>query len=311
MSVIENEPKSWGELLKQRESERNRPPPREFYNLQPQIIHKEGGIFSDTRKTGEGVDEIERPTDDRLYSSTQIFDNPFDPPPPPQPIKPSRDHGNGPFVWPHGFEARREREEKDKQTLMIPKPRFSRDFDIISGESKSGSFKETVSQRMNDRNKEQQFRMNRKFDIISNTFPTLELETTRLQNEALEREAFVTRRREKMPKPVQRSESGSLNVITGEYKNEEALNAIDEFPHSDINRGMNKLMRESQIVQTREIAHDKEAARIPNRYNNMGRSRMLRDFNIISNQEQHQCMDASVKPRPSIWQWCQMEKLDV
>ncbi|KAK8889322.1 hypothetical protein M9Y10_034068 [Tritrichomonas musculus] len=303
------EPKSWGELLKQREAERNQPPPKEAY-IPPEItIHKEGGIFPDTNFS---PDPDANPSSDNIvvdthfYSNTSIFDEQEEKP---RPHVIARDHGNEPFIWPMKTKYERELEQPVKQTRTSYRDIKTRDFDMITGVPYENGFKSTVKRLLDQKEKSNTFRMNRSFDPISNTFPTDELETTRLRDEALAHQATVTAHLEKMPKTLQRSQNGTLNIITGECTDDNSLSAINEFPNSSIARGQNRWARETEIINTRQIQKNKEIERVGCRYNN-GRERMLRDFNIISNAEESHTMDVSVKHKPSVWQWCQSERLD-
>ena len=54
----------------------------------------------------------------------------------------------------------------------------------------------------------------------------------------------------------------------------------------------------------------RDLARVSCRFNN-GRASELRNYNIINGVSVHQSLDKSVKNRPSVWQWCNTEKLDV
>lgn len=304
------EPKTWGELLKQREAERNQPPPKEAYIPPTITIHQEGGIFPDTNFSPDpdaDPSSNDIPLDTHFYSTTSIFDEEEEKP---RPVKPSHDHGNEPFIWPMKTKYERELEEPVKQTTRKSyRDIKTRDFDMITGVPFENGFKSTVKRLLDQKEKSNSFKLRRSFDPISNTFPTEELETTRLQNEALAHQATVTAHLEKMPKTLQRSQNGTLNIITGECTDVNSLSAINEFPNTSIARGQNKLARESEIVNTRQIQRNKEIERIGCRYNN-GRERMLRDFNIISNAEESHCLDVSVKHKPSVWQWCQSERLD-
>ena len=303
------EPKTWGELLKQREADRNRPPPKEAYIPQTITIHPEGGIFPDTNFSPDpDADESSNdiPLDTHFYASTSIFDEQEEKP---RPHKEAHDHGNDPFIWPMKTKYERELEEPKKQTRTSYRDLKTRDFDMITGVPYENGFKSTVKRLLDQREKSATFKMHRNFDPISNTFPTEELESTRLQNEALAHQATFTAHLEKLPKTLQRSQNGTLNIITGECTDDNSLSAINEFPNSSIARGQNKLTRESEIVNTRQIQRNKEIERIGCRYNN-GRERMLRDFNIINGAEESHSLDVSVKHKPSVWQWCQSERLE-
>ncbi|OHT10644.1 hypothetical protein TRFO_04144 [Tritrichomonas foetus] len=302
------EPKSWADLLKQKESERNQPPPKEFYVKEKITVHEEGGIFPDTSVLQ--MDEPKEFVDTSFYATDQLFQE-EEADKNPRPFKPNHDHGNEPFIWPTKNRYIREKEdaEKLKTRPLTKRDQKNRDFDLITGVPFENGFKNTVKQLLDQKEKSNSFRMSRNFDPISNTFPTAELETTRLNKEALEFQANVTKHLEKMPPTIQRANNGTLNIITGECTDEHSLTAINEFPNSDINRGVHRWARESQIVETREIQHHKEEERIGCRYNN-GRERMLRDFNIINGNAEQHSLDVSVKHKPSVWQWCQAERLE-
>lgn len=303
------EPKTWADVLKQKESERNQPPPKDAYIRQSVVVHQDAGIFPDSNYSPDPNSEKDNVfVDTHFYSTTQIFDDDE-----PKKIipKPNHDHGNEPFIWHTKTKYERAREDKTstQSTRLTHRDIKTRDFDMITGVPYENGFKSTIKRLLEQKEKSNTFRLNRSFDPVSNTFPTAELESTRLQGEALAHQNNVTYHLNRMPETIQRAENGTLNIITGECSNDESLKAINEFRNSSLARGQQRWARESQIVNSREIQRNKEIERIGCRFNN-GRSRMLRDYNIInSNPEQHQ-LDASVRNKPSVWQWCQTERIE-
>ena len=71
------EPQSWGELLKQVEFERKRPPPPEYYILQKQVPHPDGGIIPAPLPENHPLEDREKQSltiDPHFYTTTRIVD---------------------------------------------------------------------------------------------------------------------------------------------------------------------------------------------------------------------------------------------
>ena len=293
-----SEPKTWGEILKQYESQRIQPPPPDAYVKQKIVRHEDGGIFADTTKM-EGDTEVR--CDTRLYSTDQVF-APDDLPKPRRPAV-QRDHGFEIFAWP----KRQPRAEPERPPSLTN----TRDFNILTGAPIEGRFKSTVKHLLDQRDQARTASMRRSIDPVSNTFPTAELEATRGQQEALQRQAIVTHKLEMMPETERRAHAGVLNIISGETRDEAtAQKMTNDFPNSTIGRGLMKLEREQRIVEARERVHMRDMDRVACRYNN-GRANELRDYDIVTERRMYPALDKSVRNKPSIWQWCQDERLDL
>lgn len=303
--LMSAEPKSWAEILKQREAERNQPPPRDSYTRPVIKKYEEGGIFaidSDGKSHIDPDDYVM--TDTHMYSTTSIFDPEEEKP---QHFKPSHDHGIDFLAWPK--KSKYAKPEPQKARPITKRDEKTRDFDLISGKPFASGFKSTVKTLLDQKEQSKQFRVSRSFDTITNTFPTQELEATRAQNEELERLALITSHLDKMPPNERRSNGNSVNIITGEFTDPDALSSIKEFPNPSAHRAKLAIEQENLLVTKREEERQKEVDRIGCRFNN-GRSRELRDWNIVNGTPMHSCMAESVKMKPSVWDWCKKESLD-
>lgn len=294
------EPESWGEFLKQYERGRNHPPPLESYKRDEIVVHEEGGIFSDTRKLETGSVPIH--VDTHIYSTTAIFD-PLEEKPRRKIV--ARDHGLDFLAWP--------KKPKEEQ---IP-ARFSkrdgqvRDYNAITGVPFESNFKSTVKHIIDTREVAKSVSLRRSIDPVSNTFPTAELEATREEQEALQRQAMIACRLERMPENEKRTQTGAYDIICGTTVDEKlASKLVNDYPNSNPGRAKLALDRESKLLAQRESERLRDMARVSCRFNN-GRASELRNYNIINGASVHQSLDKSVKNKPSVWMWCNTEKLDV
>jgi hypothetical protein len=151
--------------------------------------------------------------------------------------------------------------------------------------------------------------MRRSLDIVTNTFHTDLLEASRAGDEACARSAAFERHLAIMPENEQRAQRSSLNVVTGECVDEAlAERMIDEFPRSNVARGIIGLNRMAEIVRKRESESERNLGRVPCRYNN-GRERELRDWNIVNAEESEARLAPAVRRRPTPWECCCTERL--
>lgn len=295
-------PKSWGELLQQYEKQRIQPPPPDAYVKQRIVKHEDAGIFSDTSSTGADTSVM---CDTRLYSTDQVFA----PEEPAKPRRPAiqRDHGFEIFAWP----KRQPRAEPERPPQLQKTSTTVRDFNLLTGAPLESPFKATVKQVIEQRAQARNASMRRKDDPISNTFPTSELEAMRTAQEAKQREAVVTHHLQMMPETERRAHSRVFDIISGETRDEAtAKKMTNDFPNSTIGRGLAKLAREQKIVEGRERDRIRDEDRVACRYNN-GRVNELRNYDIVTERPTFPTLDKSVRNKPSIWQWCQTEKLEV
>lgn len=305
-----SEPSSWGELLRQYEASRNQPPPKEFYTHQGPIRHPEAGVIS--MAAPEHITHTVQ-ADTRLYSSDHIFDEPA---PVKRVEKPRRDHGLDITSWPK--QRRAEREAADRAAYELRQSRgFSQsqresgDFDIVTGVPHEAPFKATIQQILRRREAATRSETTRAWNPVTNAYPTAVLETRRLSEESTRRARQFEYTQSKLPANERRAQNTLVNIITGEARDERAATAIREFPpYSATGRAELGRTREIAMVDAREEAERTRTARIGCRYNN-GRMKELRDWNIVNGAPSRVGWDASVKMKPSVWQWLQAERLDV
>ena len=305
-----SEPSSWGELLREYEASRNRPPPKEFYTHQGLIRHAEAGVIS--APAPEHITQTVD-ADTRLYSTTQLFQEPA---PVPRVERPRRDHGLDITSWPKQRRAQREAADRAAYELRRSRgfsqsQRESGNFDIVTGVPHESPFKATVQQILQRREVATRSETMRAWNPVTNAYPTEVLETRRLAEETARRAREFEYTQSKLPANERRAQNTLVNIVTGELKDERAATAIREFPpYSATGRAELGLTREIAMVEAREAAERSRTARIGCRYNN-GRMKELRDWNIVNGAPQRVGWDASVKMKPSVWQWLQTEKLDV
>ena len=301
----EPEPKSWAELLKQEEARRNNPPDKSFYVKQKIVTHPEGGIFARDVEENPELTKSLMPMDTKLYSSTAIFDPPEEKP---RNFKPSHDHGLDLLTWDPNNKPFDD-EEKTRVFKRIKPPYQNDDYDSITGVSKVSPFKNTVQQILKQREYSQKVMATRTFDPVSNTFPSASLEETRLHDDEMKLLKQHEYTLSKLPPNERRAHESTVNIITGETKDEAVANQfIADFKSSCL-RNQRSIQMEKDIQDRREKEEERRTAKIGCRYNTPGRLRELRDWDLITGQSKVSGMDASVKPRPSVWQWCQQEAL--
>ena len=301
----EPEPKSWAELLKQEEARRNNPPDKSFYVKQKIKEYPDGGIFAKEVEDNPEYTANIIPTDTHLYSTTSIFDPPEEIP---RKFKPSHDHGLKLLAW---DEKQKPFDDEEKtRTFHRIKPNYQNDeYDSITGVAKVSPFKHTVQQILKQREYSQKVMQTRTFDPVSNTFPSASLEETRHHDDemrALKQHEYTL---SKLPPNERRAHESLVNIITGEAKDEDVANKfIADFKSSCV-RNAKSIQLEKDIQERREKEAERKTAMIGCRYNTPGRQRELRDWNVITGEPKVVGMDASVKPKPSVWQWCQTEAL--
>lgn len=307
-SRVVDEPKSWAELLKRRESDRIQPPPPEFYVREKVVKHEEGGIFgvSPPEFPTRNDDEIEE-YDVHFYQTTHIFD-------PEEPkvhhYKPRKDHGLNITAWKKNKRLE-QRDAKPEKTTNFPRAQLEsgKNFDIVTGVAHKSAFKSTVQDMLKNREKAKEISTKRKFDPIANMFPTGDLEQSRLQTETLQRTNTVQYYQNKMSSNERRAKNTLVNIITGEVFDKKAADSIQEFSHPNIERAKTAVERERTLVQKREEEWEFQHSRVGNRYNN-GRMKEVRNWNIINGDKKTPGWDSSVKMKPSVWEWCNMERLE-
>ena len=298
-----NEPKTWSELVKQYEKDRNKPPPKEYYVKARIVEHPEGGIFAEPVPDVRTVqDDI--PIDTSIYLSTTTFEPP--PAQKPRNVRP-KDHDQlGPIFHWDKFDRRRPPETSAVQRRPTS---YERDFNAITGKPTTQTgFKSSIKDIISKRDFANSFRMSRAIDPISNTFHTPELEQTRVSNEILQREAQISQKMARLPKNERRSRTNSANIVTGEIHDIKQDDVWKEFGESNVGRAVRGQNQEKEIVERREIQSQKQSQRTCCRFNN-GRSTMQRDWNIINGNSSTVAMDSSVKMQPSVWAWCQAERI--
>ena len=301
----EPEPKSWAELLKQEEARRNNPPDKSFY-VRPEIVkHPEGGIFARDVEDNPELDKTLIPMDTHYYSSTSIFDPPEEKP---RKYKPAHDHGLDLLTW----DTRNKPfdDEEKTRTFTRIKPSYQNDeYDSITGVAKVSPFKNSVQQILKQREYSQKVMATRTFDPVSNTFPSASLEETRIHDDEMKILKQHEFKVSKLPPNERRAHENIVNIITGETKDEDVANQfVSDFTSSCL-RNQRSIQMEKNIQERREREEERRTAMIANKFNTPGRLRELRDWDLISGQSKVSGMDSSVKPRPSVWQWCQQEAL--
>ena len=302
----EPEPKSWAELLKQEEAKRNQPPDKSYYIRQKIQTYQEGGIFAEqSEKQNEELHETFVPVDTHIYASDTIFDPPEEEKPRKK-VKTMTDHGLKLLAWGQKPFAD---EEKPRMMKRI-KPNYQNDdFNSVTGVPKHSPFKNTVQTILKQREQSQKVMQSRTFDPVSNTFPSESLENTRMQDEEMKRIRQHEYTLSKLPENERRAHENTVNIITGEAKDEEVANKFICNFNSSVGRNKIAIQMEKDIQERREREAEKQQAKIGCRYNTPGRQRELRDWDLINGESKTVGMDASVKEKPSVWQWCQKEAL--
>lgn len=284
----EEEPQSWADLLKQYEAGRNRPPPAEFYKREPTIKYMEGGIFSNTEPFEDTEPTADPPMDTSMYMSTNLFDEPE---PEHLIVRPRRDHGLDLTAWPQKPQKTNTQQPQRKRIGPTPK-----DFDIISGELLDSPYKRRVQALCKEKQLSATFHDE---GVPSDFFK---------EGDNQELEARKTMRLSRMSSNERRAATGTVNIITGDVQDEAAAQSIQEFSHPNYQRATLAVTREQTMVRNREEIAQRQLARVGCRYNN-GRTRELRDFDIVKGTPVHPGWDQSVRMMPSTWEQCQMESL--
>lgn len=298
MASIDSQAGTWGDYLREYDEGRRRPPPPESYSRHQVVKYKDAGIIPDsvTECRVNPADIV--PCDNHLYATTALFDPEEKKP---RPVRPPRDHGKDIVSWP-------------KKPIVIDTPPFvprmkPRDFDVITGAALESPFKTTVKQLMERRESALQSSMRRSMDPISNTFPTAQLEATRGSQEALMRQASLSHRLSQMPRNEQRAHMGTVNIVSGETTDESlAGQTIREFPRESLHRAQLARDREARMVEENLVKRDRDAARRSCRFSNGARAVEMRDWEMADGV---QTMSSEIKDKPSVWQWCKQEQLDV
>ncbi|KAK8890308.1 hypothetical protein M9Y10_035081 [Tritrichomonas musculus] len=327
MNSTKNEPQSWAELLKMREAERNAPPPKEYYVRPTITFHPDGGVIYAQAPTTKPIEEKENEginVDSHFYTSTRIVD-PFDENEEDDDKETKRlkalrmrqnrhDHGLDITSWKIKSKYERERDDENEfrnRPRNYPKAQMeSENYDIISGVPHQSPYKDTIQNILKQREYAKRMETKRDFDPISNTFPSESLENQRTTSELQTRKREVDYYTNKLFPNERRAKNTLVNIITGEVKNEEAAKAINEFPTSDTRRCVTALRLEKEIVERREKAQRSKSSQAACRFNN-GRMKEIRNWNIISGESSKVGWNENVKMKPSIWTWCQAERLDV
>jgi hypothetical protein len=303
------DPTSWAELLKRREAERTAGPPLDSYRRLPPILPRPGGIAIEPAP--ESVPPPGEHIDTTLYRTTKLFDQEEVAVHPP---RPRRDHGPDIARWHSQTQQQREDETNAalaKQRLRgFPKVQLeSGDFDIVSGVPYEAPFKATVGHIMRKREAAARCQERKRPDPVSHRIPIAALEERRVQNEAARRQNTIDYFQAKMPSNERRAKNTFVNIVTGELKRPDAAAAVNDFPGSNPRKAEIALEREDDIVRRREEERRVQTARIGCRYNN-GRMEEIRDWNIVSGAQTQPGWDESVKMKPSLWEWCEIERLE-
>ena len=314
--MLQNEPRSWAEFLKQRESERNQPPPKEYYAKREQIHYQEAGVIPIQAPEKHPIEDSQNHMDPRFYTNSQVFPIKHDPafPEPALKFKPNHDNGKEITTWKIKTKYQREIDDTNEFNMRpknYPKAQMeSEDYNIITCVPHESHYKSTIQTILKQRKFAENIDLNREFDPISNTFPSEILEIKRAASELQMRKNELDYHNSKLPKNERRAQNTLVNIITGEEKEKGAGKAINEFPDSQIGKFIKGIQQEKDIVENREKLERIRTARIGCRYNN-GRFKGLRNWNIINGQNMSVGWDESVKMKPSIWTWCQSERLEV
>lgn len=214
------------------------------------------------------------------------------------------------FEYEEKFKPRAELDTAKKNSIRADYQHSNRDFDIISGQAKCSQFKSTINEILRQKESSQKILQTRSFDPISNTFPTDGLEMQRSEQETIDRAKYRESYLSRMPSNERRAKESMINIITGETKDEDlSRSLIHEFASTNINRNRKAMKLEEEIVQNREITATSKNKHVSCRYNTNGRLNELRDFDIITGQSKSSNLDFSVRMKPSIWEWCQEERI--
>ena len=186
----------------------------------------------------------------------------------------------------------------------------SGDYDIVSGMAHKSPYKTKIDQILKQREYAKTIEKQREYDPISNTFPSDCLEKERTLSDIQTRQNIIDHHLSKMPPNERRAQTSALNIITGECRERNVMNVVNDFPNSDERRCRTALKREREIVENRENAERCRTAKCANRFNN-GRMKEIRNWNIINGTPTKVGWNENIKMKPSIWTWCQAEKLDL
>jgi hypothetical protein len=304
----EPEPKSWADILKQRQAARTAGPPVECYRQLDPILPRPGGVIpvsgpDAAPAAGEKVDT-------HIYATTCIFD-PTDPPV--HPDRPARDHGRTITVWRE--QPQREREDEVAAALEarrqrgFPRVQFeSSDYDLVSGVPYDKPFQATVDRLLKKRETAARCDARRRINPVSHRMPTEALEAHRVEAEALRRQREVAYFQAKMSENERRAKNTLVNIVTGDLKDAGSARAVREFPTERPMRAELAIDREREIVRGREERLRAQTAKVGCRYNN-GRMLGVRDWDIISGREMTPGWDEGVKMKPELWEWCGIERI--
>jgi hypothetical protein len=305
----EPEPKSWAELVQQRQAARTAGPPLECYRQLDPIPPRPAGILPVA-----GPDSPSRATekiDTHIYKTTMLFE-PADPSPHPE--RAARDHGRVITAWLE--QSQREREDEVTAALEVRRQRGfphvqfeSCDYDLVSGVPYESPFKATVDGILKKRETAGRCESQRRINPVSHRMPTDALEAHRTEAEALQRQHQVAYFQAKMSENERRAKNTLVNIITGDLKDEGSAHAVREFPTERPRRAELAIDRERDIVQGRAERVRAQRAKIGCRFNN-GRMKGVRDWDIISGRRRVPGWDESVKMKPEMWDWCSTERID-
>jgi hypothetical protein len=301
----EPEPKSWAELLKQREADRMKAIPSHCYRQLDPILPRPAGILPVAAPdTPPPTDK----TDLHIYATTSRFD-PKEPVPPPD--VPRHDHGPDIVQWREKSQTDREAETnaiiEARRLRGFPRVQFeSSNYDLISGVPYQAPFTARVDEIRKRREAAHLWDTQRKVDPVTDRFPSELLESQRIANDKAKRQRKVEYFEGKMSANERRAKKTLANIVTGEVKDESAAAAIQEFPRGNPKRAEIAIVREKEIVRRREDRARVQTAKVGCRYNN-GRMKEVRDWDIISGSDMQPGWDESVKMRPGVWDWCSTE----
>lgn len=289
------EPRSWAELLKQKEASRNMPPSKEYY-VKPEIVHhNDAGIFGKSAEHNDDFDKSYVPVDPSFYDNSTLFT-----PLPPREKReyPKRDHGLDLISWdvqePEGTAT-------NPRVKRLDLSKVNKE-DIITHAPKSPSFKFNIAQLIEQREIAKQIQSARSINPITNTFPTEEAETARILREEQTIKLRNDLRKSRLPKCELRSQDNLVNIITCEVKDEDAAKEAykDSVPKE---HGISHGYVEAEMRYRREREQINELLRFEKKRNSPAVRKFVREWNPILGNEPEKKTNETIQSLPSIRKW--------
>lgn len=296
MNCNENEPKSWVDILKQKEATRNMPPRKQYYE-KPQIVkYEEAGIFNRENEHNAEFEKSYINVDTSFYEPSEIF-VPLPPRKEKQYVK--RDHGLDLISW---DETKFDDEIKPKTIKRLDLSKVNNEFDIISQKPKVSPFKFNVAQLLEQKNTAKQILSARPINPITNSFPSQEAESARIENEETMRKLSIERKISKLPLTERRNRGNLVNIITCEAKDEDLADKMYQST-SPRTHGISGAYVEMEMQKRRENERLVEMLRFEKKRNSPAVLKHVRDWNPILGNEPQKRDNEVIQSLPSVRKW--------